>query len=410
MMGRLLAMRLRWYSEATALVLLRRWQIILLLIGTLVPVGGSLLGVASYPVLVLLDPGHGVSWRLFVIGLWQGCWMLWALMQQDQLRGGPFARYLQSLPIPASSRRRLDSVVLLVGNTPLLIPFLAAGIALGMPCVAAADAVRGALLIAFLLATQWCAQHAVLDGRGRAWTALLAVDLWTAFLLGMPAEWTIALMVPTVAISIRALLTDVPAPPRGLSLIMVGLTVWGRRRLGGAVRILPPGDRLALGILYGQNRPATLGTFFCCLLVTFAAHGLMSVWDFDGRCLPLVLIAFGVLALAISGLYQPLQLAHEAAHPYMAALPLRTWWWIRVDTTAVMGFALPFAIVLAASLRIDAGVSGRIAVAAVASFLLLVALLRVPQRFSRRHAVVTSTLLSAGWTFAAANLLIARTP
>lgn len=146
-------MRLRWYSQATALVLLRRWQTILLWVGTLAPVGGSLLGVASYPVLVLLDADHGVAWRLSAIGLWQGFWALWALMQRDALRGGQFADYLRALPIHAFLRRRIDSVVLLVGNTPLLIPFVAAGIALGADEVPALEAARGALLMAFLLAT-----------------------------------------------------------------------------------------------------------------------------------------------------------------------------------------------------------------------------------------------------------------
>ena len=92
-------MRLRWYSAATARLLLRRWQMILLLAGTLVPIGGSLLAVAAYPVLVLLETDHGIVWKLGAIGMWQGCWVLWALMQQDQLRGGQFADYLRALPI-----------------------------------------------------------------------------------------------------------------------------------------------------------------------------------------------------------------------------------------------------------------------------------------------------------------------
>ncbi|KAF1047445.1 hypothetical protein [Xylophilus sp.] len=161
MTGRLLALRLRWYGEATALALLRRWQAILLWTGLLAPVGGTLLGVAAYPVLAILQPGRGTAWRLGAIGLWQGCWALWALMQKDALRGGPCAAYLRSLPIPASTRRRIDFVVLLTGSTPLLVPFIAAGVELGTAGLAPLAAVRGGLLLAFLLATQWCAQHVV---------------------------------------------------------------------------------------------------------------------------------------------------------------------------------------------------------------------------------------------------------
>lgn len=156
-------MRLRWYSKATARLLLRRWQTIVLLAGTLVPIGGSLLAVAAYPVLVLLETDHGIAWRLGAIGMWQGCWALWALMQQDQLRGGRFADYVQALPIPTHTRRFVDSIVLMVGNTPLLIPFVAASTTIITQDIPMLEAVRGCLLIAFLLSTQWCIQLEVLD-------------------------------------------------------------------------------------------------------------------------------------------------------------------------------------------------------------------------------------------------------
>ncbi|WP_325343652.1 hypothetical protein [Xylophilus sp.] len=208
-----------------------------------------------------------------------------------------------------------------------------------------------------------------------------------------------------MALSAWMLLTDIPAPPRRLWPLL-GRTEAGFRRLGdAAMRVLPPDDRLALGILYGQHRPATLGTFFHCLLVTVAALGLMRTWDFDGRCLPMVLIAFGFLALAVSGLYWPLQLAHAAARPYMAALPLRRRWHVRSDATAVLGLAVPFAAVLSASLWRDAAVPAGLAAAAAGSFLSLAVVLRVPQLFSKRHAVVASTVVAAGWTFAAAHLI-----
>jgi hypothetical protein len=403
--GHMLALRLRWYGEATASVLLRRWQMLLLGTGTLAPIGGSLLPVAAYPVLIVAQPGHGVAWRLGAIGLWQGCWALWALMQRDALRGGPFADFARSLPIHAAARRRIDFVVLLMGNTPLLLFFLAAGVALGGPEVQTWEAVRGALLIVFLLATQWCAQHAVLDKRAGAIPTLLVMDIWAAMALSLPVQGAVATMVPAAALSVWALLTDVPAPAGRLQVLLGQLRALGTRQSSGLMRMLPPADRITLGILYGQHRSVMLGTLFTCLLVTFAARGLMDVWDFDGRSFPMVMIAFGIVALAISNLYRPLHIAHDAARSFTATLPLQRQWWVRADTIALMVFALPFAAAMTAPLASESGVQASDIAAAVASLLALVALLRLPQLFSRRHSVVVSMLLTTSWTFACAHLL-----
>lgn len=245
----------------------------------------------------------------------------------------------------------------------------------------------------------------MLDGRARAAPALLAVNLWVAVALGLSEPWAVALMMPAVGVSAWALLTDVPAPSRGLGAFASRLTAAPGQLLDTAVRRLPAVDRVALSVLYRQNRSTVLGTFFGCLLVTFAARGLMSIWAFDGRCLPMAMIALGILALTASGLYQPLQLGHEAARRYTAALPFKPRWLVRADATAIVCFALPFVAALATSLWVDAHVPGPLVAAAVGSFVLLVVLLRATQLFSRRHAVLSSTTLAVGWTYVAATLL-----
>ncbi len=402
---RMLAMRLRWYSEATALLLLRRWQAIVLFAGTVAPVGGSLLGVASYPVVVLLAERHGVAWRLGAIGLWQGCWALWTLMQRDQVRGGRFADFVRALPLPPRQRRFVDLVVLLISDTPLFIPFVAAGMALGLRHGASWESVRGSLLLVFLLASQVSAQHAVLDEHPRVVASFVVADVWVAFALGLRGPAAAAALAPVVVGALWALAVDVPMLPRRAGDLVQRVAAPLQRLLGRALAHLPPAARLSLGILYRQHRSSMLGKFFSCLLIAFASEGLMTVWHHDGRCLPMVLIAAGFIALSASGLYRHLQMAHDEARPLMAALPLGPRWMVPADTFAVLSFGTPFAAVLVGTLWADAHVPAGMAAGCLASFLLLVVLLRGPQLFSNRHSVVTSSVLAALWTFAAATIL-----
>ena len=405
MMYWLLALRLRWYSQATALLLLRRWQAIVLVAGTVAPVGGSLLGVASYPVVVSLAEQHGMAWRLAAIGLWQGCWALWTLMQRDQVRGGPFADFTRALPLPARQTRYADLIVLLVSDTPLFIPFVAAAVALAAQHGASWETARGVLLIVFLIASQLSAQLAVLQERRRAFVSFVVADVVVAAALGLGGPAAAAALALPVAAALWALVVDLPMLPQRAGDLVHRAVQPLLRLMGYALARLPPAGRLSLGILYRQHLASMLGKFFSCLLIAFASKGLMTVWNNDGRCLPMAFIAAGFIALSASGLYRHLQMAHDDALGYMGALPLARRWTLLADTAAVLSFGAPFVAALGATLWADAGVPSHLVAAYLASFVLLVVLLRGPQLFSNRHAVVTSAVLAVSWTFAAATVL-----
>ncbi|WP_426210224.1 hypothetical protein [Massilia sp. TWP1-3-3] len=404
MMLRMLGLRLLWYKNATAQLLMRRWQTILLAVGTMAPVGGSLLGVAAYPVLALLAPEHGVAWRVGAIGLWQGCWALWAMMQRDQLHGGVFTDYARALPIGRRTWRAVDLVVLFLADTPLLIPFVAALIAVLFKHAMPWEVIKGTMLIAFLLVTQLCAQIAILQNRPQVVPSFLAINLWVAIALALPPLCAALGVTIALGASLVALVADVPAMPRRANDALRGLLLPLGRRLSWLFQQLPPHVRLSLAILYRQHYSIMLGKFFTCMLVLFTCLGLMSVWQYDYRCLPTAVIASTLIALASSGLYRPLEMAHEAARSLSGALPLRARWSVAPDTVAILSFGLPFVLALVWTLHSRVGLPALSALVYVASFMLLSTVLRWPQLFSSRHAVVSSSLLAVLWTVGTANI------
>ncbi|MCW8164808.1 hypothetical protein D8B22_08685 [Verminephrobacter aporrectodeae subsp. tuberculatae] len=402
MIYRILALRLRWYGEATAQLLLRRWQAVLLLVGVL---GGSLLVESSHWVLVLLNDQHGMVWRLGVIGLWQGCWFLWVLMQLDQLRGGRFRDFTQSLPLSPQHWRTIDLLVLLVSDTPLFLPFVSAAFVLGGRQELSWDALAGGLLIVFLLSAQLACQLAVLRGSIRALISLVFVDGWVAYALSLDDPMRSGMLAMAAIAGLWALVSPLPALllravalPRPVQEIWLLLT----RHLFSR---LPPLTRLSLGILYRQHRSSMLGKLFNCLLILVTAEGLMSIWRYDGRSLPMALIAAGLVALSASGLFRHLKMAHDDALPFTAALPMPRRWALLGDTLAVLSFGLPFVLAMACTLWDHAGLSALRTAGFVASFALLVLLLHPPQLLSNRNAVMISSLTAALWTFGVASIL-----
>ncbi len=399
---RLLKLRLRWYSEATAQLLLRRWQAIVLVLGAF---GSSLLVESSQLVLVLLDEQHDMVWRLCAIGLWQGCWFLWTMMQIDQVRGGPFREFAQSLPLTPRHWRTTDLIVLLVSDTPLLLPFIAAALVLGSRHGLTWEALNGGLLIVFMLASQLACQLSALAGRARVFAGLVLADAWVAGALGLAGPTAAVLLAPVAAVALWSLWGKLPGMPLGAAALLAGAHRLGQVLSRRLVAGLPPLLRVSLGVLYRQHRSSMFGKLFSCTLVVFAANGLMSIWGYDGRSLPMAHIAAGLVAMSISGLYRQLQMAHDEARPFTAALPMRRGWTVPGDVLAVLSFGLPFVLAMAATMWRHAGLSTGLALGFVASFALLVLVLRQPQLQSSRNAVVSTALVACLWTFAAATIL-----
>lgn len=359
----------------------------------------------AYPVGVLLDLRYGSGWRLLGLCLWQGTWALWALMQREQIRGGEFMNYLHTLPVSPGAWRRVDLVVLLIADTPLLVLLLAAALVVGARHGASWQSAQSGLLLIFLLCSQLCAQHAVLDEKTDVKMVYLLVDGWVALALALPPAGSAALLLGPSVLSVYGLCRGVPrlpfhvngwAQPVVQSLQLAAATL---------LRRLPINLQLPLDILYLEHQGVMLGKLLSCSVITVASLALMNVWHFDQRCLPLALIASAFIALNASGLYRFLRQSHDAARPFTAPLPLPRRWWRHGDAPAVLSFGLPFVLVLCGALWARSAAPASVIGGCLTSFVAMLPLLRLPQLYSARHAVVLSTTFAALWTAAAVAAL-----
>lgn len=396
----LLRYRLRWYALSTARLLLRRWQAIVLLLGVLASANASLFGHVNslaYPVLVWLEPGTSFGFRLGYLMLLQALAVLWVFMQREQIGGGAFMRFAESLPFSHSQRRLVDIAVLVLADTPLLLLWISALIVVAAK---PGQLVHLPLLCAVgLLAL--VAQVAVLERRFAPWgivaaaSLLLCAAIGTRFaiaassLAGVTALALLLIRLPRVDVRFRS---RVPA--------------WLRRLLQALARRGHPALLISLGVLFDQRRFETGGKALGAACMVGAAFGLMVVFEFDRRAFGAALLAQGLVALNVSGMYRGLQMAHLGGVAYFGALPLPANWWRRFDVMAIIAFGLPFLTLLGLVVWLDAAAPGPQAIASVVSFSVLLGLLRGAQLLSERHAVFLSATLTACWTAATIGLLL----
>lgn len=160
---------------------------------------------------------------------------------------------------------------------------------------------------------------------------------------------------------------------------------------------LHPAILISSSVLFRQRRAELIGKAMGAACIAATALGLMRVFDYDARAFTLAVMAQTLIALSLSGLYRGLQMAHQDAARFFAALPLRPAWWRMFDIAAVVALALPFLAMPAGALLLwHAGSSAQILGAAASSAALL-AVLRAPQLFNERHAVVLSSLVTGLW-------------
>ena len=101
-------------------------------------------------------------------------------------------------------------------------------------------------------------------------------------------------------------------------------------------------------------------------------------------------------ALSLSGLYRGLHMAHADASRYFAALPLRPACLRFADIVLVATLGLPFLVLPPAALLAHRHAAPA-SIAAAASSLALLCVLRATQLFSQRHSVVLSSLVAGTW-------------
>ncbi|WP_167090863.1 hypothetical protein [Massilia frigida] len=386
--------RLRWYAVSTARVLLRRWQALVLLCGILGSANMSLFSNVdslATPLLALLSPAHGAAWRFAYLIALQAIAVMWALMQREQIGGGAFMAYARSLPFTERYRRRVDTIVLVLADSPLLVPLVCALLVVGPGRGQAANFLL--MLVVGLLAL--AAQLGALDRRRLAWIAVAAGDLLLAVAVNTGFQAGACLLVGCAACALLALRLARAGRRWQAAFARAGapfaalLLATGRR--------LHPAILVSAGVLLRQRRSEVTGKAMGAACIAAAALALMQVFGHDRRALGVAVIAQVLMALSISGLYRGLQMAHADAARYFAALPLRPGWWRSFDIAVVVTLALPFLAIPAVALLVHRVGSPVNMIAGAASSVALLCVLRVPQLFNERHSVVLSSIVAGTW-------------
>lgn len=406
MIPMLLRYRLHWYAISTGRLVLRRWQALLLTLAVLAPASVPLLKQAEslgWPVLALLSPEHGAAWRLAALCLYQSLAVIWLLMQRDQVAGGDFSHYVRSLPVPPRQARAVELVVLLVANSPLLLVPVAALAWLCARDNALALLLHG-LFIAHLLLLAMAAQLACLDRAYARLSAIAFANIPLAIAPGTSPAVQPALFAATLPCAWLAA-RCLSAPP-----VQRALRSCRRRASAMVSRAAParlhPAAFIPLHCLVRQAPMETLGKLAVAAAATTAALALMAIWNHDDRCAGLAVITLAIVAVAISGLYRDLAMAHRAALPLVAGLPLPAGWARRFDHATLMLAGMPFAAAIGGVVAFHQPHRLVSMLLLGAAFLGLVGVLRLPQVHAGRQTVVLSASTAALWgTVAAATLL-----
>jgi hypothetical protein len=395
---RLLRLRLHWYARSTARLLLRRWQGLALAVGLLASADAGLfenIAILNRPLLGLLAPGHGFAWRFGYLLVLQLVAVLWALMQRAQIEGGGFMAFAGSLPFSPRQRRQVDLAVLVLADSPLLL--MVAG------SITVAGAGRHAaphmLLLIDVALMSLAAQLAALERRPVGWAGVVpaCVLLAAGFGTGL-ALWVNALAGAAAWLALRR--APWPAWPLAGQRWRLPFAAWPRRLLRMLAGRHAPALQVSLAVLLRERRGEAVAKTLSAAAVIAGAFALMDVFDYDDRARIVALLAQGLIALTVSGMFRGLHMAHLASAGYTASLPIKPGWWRASDLAAVLGFGLPLLAVPAFAAWFLAALPPLRALAAVASYLVMLAFLRAPQLFRERHAVVLSTLLAGCWTVA----------
>ncbi|MEQ1619763.1 MAG: hypothetical protein ABL919_00055 [Methylococcales bacterium] len=305
----LLRYRLHWYTIATARLLLRRWQAVLLVISLLQPLGGPgpLADIAVLPFSVLLASEHGFWWRFIYIVMLQILWAVWAMMQREQIGGGAFMHYAQSLPLPLAVHRRTNLIVLLLADSPLLLMVTATGIFFGMREADSAVLSADYLYLLAMTLLFLTAQLGALDRSYALWV-ILPADLLLAGALGSSAvQLKIVLLVALCFIGTAAVSGRIPVMP-----VKRYTALWyalGDRLSQVLLARLHPALQISVCMLFRQRYSEMLSKSISSALIIAAAIGLMDVWHYDGRALPFTHIALAGIALSVSGLYRGMHMS-----------------------------------------------------------------------------------------------------
>lgn len=398
MIEMLLRKRLRWYALATGRLLLRRWQALALLLGLLAPIGVSLLSQLkslALPVLLLMSPEDSFAWRYMYICALQAFAAIWILMQRDQVSGGEFMQYAESLPLSRLQKRAVDVFVVSTANSPLFLMPVAAICWFYVQDKGPFAWLLHCLFILVFLILMSFAQLNALGRKYTAWAGIAVANISLAAAAG--AGQTEQLILLGGALASVALWTVIVPVNAHLPYLNALRRMWSTVFSKASLSRVHPAAFIPLHFLLRQSFVQSVTKIAVALGIAAVALALMAVWDYDERIVPLAVIALACIALVISGLYRDLHRAHDAARAIVGAFPLPEKWERKFDTALLMTLCLPFAAVLGSVIVFHHASLLAAVVLASATFLGLTGILRWPQVNAERHAVFLSSVSAALW-------------
>lgn len=389
-------LRLRGYGLATGRILMRHWQMFIIA-GVFVPAGipiEAILFILAFPLIAVFTPGHDLLGHLSYLALIQAIALLWVLVQKSNIAGNEFTGYVNTLPISLSLRRRVNLTLLLAANSILLVPVI--GLFLIAPTRLLQTADKGFLIAAVsaLVMLVLLIQLAAFERQRAAFWSLALADILLSWSLSRPvdsASW-LALCATLVSASLSLLpYKKIGAPTsRQRNPQSIAANLWAR---------LPPDWRIQAKALWLHHPASSATRMGATIAVAAMTVGLMNAFNFDGRTLPAAILAMGLIALIVSGLYRVLQTLHLPMQHYLSGLPLHKNFWVARDTASVLLFGAVPLVILLIPMRGHADIKPVLAL--ILAYWGLLALLRLPLVYGGKQAMLFSVMLAGTWSGAA---------
>lgn len=400
----MLSCRMRWYVLETSRLLRRYWQALLLSVMLLLPAMPvfAQTQILGAPVLEAVVPSRGVEWQLVWVHMLEAIGVLWVLAQRTAIGGGAFGAFVRSLPIADGRRRAVDIAMVLMASTPLLLPVLAAAIALAFLPQKLGNYLFVLDLTLITLGWQltvlsWGTRNAaplivanvVLVGASQAGEPIRPALLLIPLVL---AAWAIA-HTPSASVSRRSV---------GLRAFARRATSWTQARIEFG---LSPLMKLQIGIVR-DRAAAAFGRYLTMGSVAASTCFLLKLWGYDARVVPLTLISQAAIALIAAATYRDLRAAHLRAAHFTFSLPVASTTVVCADMLTVAALALPFASIAPLLLVAHGVLTGWTTGALLFSGAPLVVALYLPQRYAPRQSIVLGVVLATMWVALAWQIFV----
>ncbi|NVN05489.1 hypothetical protein HW509_07760 [Asaia spathodeae] len=390
-----LKLRARYLLHAAKASLMQRWMILVgaILASPSIPFVAIFLQLGHLSMAVLAGP-QGFRAHLIAVFAAQTGFVAWSQGLRRFVRGGNFRPFLDTLPITPQTRLLTAGALLAALDLPLFLSFVICGILTGAASLSALCLYCMALMVFAGLVL--LLQAALVERLIPLCIAIFVADfllaggcvtqpVWSRVLYFFGAAgFALAGREPGIG-ALSAWLSAHRRPPRHVRARPVDRLA----RLSPVLRVqlrswLEPGS--GVGVL-----------LVIALLLPIGLWVLLSVFAYDGRSIPVMIIGMAVVSQCSLAPFVALDTAHRRGKAFIATLPLSRSFWIRRDLALVLTVFAPSAFVFVLPLCLHALVSPVALIVIVVSYGLLLVVMRSSLRIDTRWRPMASVALSILW-------------